>query len=300
MPNVRGPWLHPSLGISGADPPPTLFRPGARATTQVSQRQAGKRDFRTNAARDRLVALPSTHEKLPRAPIMEASIEFRVSPDAKPEALSGLRESVEAEYPIWQEQTDTSARLEVSSAGVQSSHRRDPAGFVAWTAARNRCVAFGVRRFAFSQLHPYDDWETLRCEARSLWCAYLRARESTTVTRVGVRFINRILLPRDARLEDYFSTYPKIAEPLPQHVTNLLMRLEMPRPEQKALIVITQAIEKVPRGETVPIIFDIDAVHTGGCAGDDEAPWEIAETLRNLKNDAFFGSVTERTLEMYR
>ena len=231
---------------------------------------------------------------------MEALIEFRVTPDAKIEALADLRDAVKGDYPVWQEQMDTRARLEVSQTGVQSSHHREPAGFLAWSAARNKCVSFGVRRFAFSHLRPYKDWESLRDEARALWHTYRQTRSSTSVTRVGVRFINRILLPHNARLEDYFQTYPRIAETLPQGVTNILMRLEMPRPEKNATVVLTQLTEKVEEGAAVPIILDIDAVHAAGCSGDDDGAWKIAETLRGLKNDAFFGSLTERTLEKYR
>jgi uncharacterized protein (TIGR04255 family) len=243
------------------------------------------------------------HERLARAPIVEALVEFRVERGEGPleAALARLKDDLTDSYAVWHHQFDIRGTVHVSEHGVASTHKKTPQGWLGWSASRDRCVTLALDRFAFSRLHPYSSWEELRDEARGLWERYRDAMRPVRVRRIGVRYINRILVPQGAMLEDYFLTFPKVSDRLPQAVTDVAMRLVLPRPEDGATVILQQVQEQRPDSDPiVAIILDVDAGAGGGCPADAESPWLIAENLRRIKNETFFGSMTEIALEMFR
>jgi uncharacterized protein (TIGR04255 family) len=155
--------------------------------------------------------------------------------------------------------------------------------------------------FTLSHLKPYDRWETLVDEAKGLWNLYADVAEPIAITRVATRFINRLELPgAGLDFDDYLTVAPRIPSALPQMFVEFLSRIAVPKPELGAMIVITQALEPATQSDgRVPVTIDIDAFKAGAFDTRAGEAWELLERLRSLKNDAFFGSITTRTLELY-
>jgi uncharacterized protein (TIGR04255 family) len=63
---------------------------------------------------------------------------------------------------------------------------------------------------------------------------------------------------------------------------------------------LTRASEAGISADTLSVILDIDAFRAHELLSERSAIEPILETLRNLKNQIFFGSVTEALLEAYR
>src|SRR6516225_7844063 len=85
--------------------------------------------------------------------------------------------------------------------------------------------------FSFHRLAPYDRWETFRDEARRLWNLYRAVAQPTQITRMAVRYVNRLDLPGGPRfdLKQYFRTFPEISPELPRGVAGLFMQLDIPQ-----------------------------------------------------------------------
>ncbi|NOT95989.1 MAG: TIGR04255 family protein, partial [Nitrospira sp.] len=154
----------------------------------------------------------------------------------------------------------------------------------------------------FSRLKPYDKWTTLRDEAQELWQHYVRIASPQTVTRVALRYINRIEIPLPMRdFKDYILTTPETAPDLPQGLDNFFMRLVIPDPKGQAVAIVTETVEPIDElSNRLPLIFDIDVFRAGAFNVQDNSMWETFESLHDLKNDIFFKSLTPKAKELFR
>jgi uncharacterized protein (TIGR04255 family) len=100
-------------------------------------------------------------------------------------------------------------------------------------------------------------------------------------------------------IEDYFLTFPKLGDRIPQHLGGILMRVVIPC-QDGITAVVTMANQPTQNPSLLPIILDIDVSMPGPFDPLDQAFWVTLDKLRNLKNEIFFGSLTEMTLEKFR
>ena len=119
------------------------------------------------------------------------------------------------------------------------------------------------------------------------------------VERLATRYINVIEVPITGLLfDDYLTAPPRVPESLPQGIQHFLQRLVVPFTEEIAGIII-QTVD-VPTQTHLPIILDIDVqMRKPNLFSDSPEIWTGFDTLREIKNNIFFSSVTERTLEPY-
>lgn len=77
------------------------------------------------------------------------------------------------------------------------------------------------------------------------------------------------------------------------------MRLVIPEPKTQAVAVITEMMEPIAdSSKALPLILDIDVFREAALDVNDRI-WETFESLRNLKNDIFFKSVTPKAKELF-
>ena len=123
------------------------------------------------------------------------------------------------------------------------------------------------------------------------------------MTRIGVRFINKIILgtgPVD--LDDLLVAGPKIPNGLPQSFIQFSSNVVVPMSDQRAAVSISQASEIVPSGPGMGfnVILDIDAFSEEPHDTNDSGVWNRLEDLRTIKNMAFFGSIKPETLARFQ
>lgn len=153
--------------------------------------------------------------------------------------------------------------------------------------------------FTFSQLQPYATWEDMSASAMVAWSRFSSVMRPTTLSRVAVRYINKITLPVPLNsFDDFLEAAPPVPSDLPQGLLSFLSRVVIPRGEDVA--VVTQSFDAVPPMATsVSVLLDIDVFCLKDRpAGDIDDLRSVLERLRQFKNDVFFEHVTEATLEM--
>jgi len=243
------------------------------------------------------------YPNLSKAPIVEAIIDFRVRPreGMSAESLTPLRDLIDSELPSFGLARRLQGQFEVKDgqpAGSSLTHV--DVGFRAESADKRHVLQAHIDGLTFSRLRNYDRWETFRDDARRMWNAYETVAKPLGITRAAVRYINRIEYPFPIDFDDYLSRPPGIPDSLPQVVAGFLSRVVIPYENTGIQIVITQALEPPTAAGMVPVILDIDVFLEKGFAAHAQEHWEIMEELRHLKNRAFFGSLTEKTLEMLK
>jgi len=222
---------------------------------------------------------------LKNAPITEALLDIRVKAPSHLDLsrLASFQDAVKDQYPIKQNRVAWHGSLKLQpgvSPKIETSE--GPQGYIFFSGDRNQAVQARMDGFSFSRLKPYKTWDSLRTEARELWRRYIEVVAPEAITRIALRYINRLEIPLPVRdFKEYVLTVPDIAPDLPQGLANFFMRLVLPEPSLKAMAIITETME-APGGEgaILPMIFDI-------------------EELRTFKNDIFFGSITEKMKELF-
>jgi uncharacterized protein (TIGR04255 family) len=243
--------------------------------------------------------------RLQNPPIKEALIDLRVSlpPTTTVENLAAFHKAISSTYPQSQEHVALSHTFGFGADGKAqvNATERQHLGFICRSADQLQVAQARLDGFTLNRLFPYTHWEKFSGEARALWSEYVEVAHPVEVQRIAVRYINRIELLAGADLKDYFRTLPVLSPDLPQKVSNVFMRIQVPKAKGRGAV-ITMAVENDGPPKTpgaVAIIFDVDASDESHFSPDDAAIWKTLEELRDLKNEIFFSSLTESVLKGY-
>jgi uncharacterized protein (TIGR04255 family) len=239
----------------------------------------------------------TTSRRYSRSPITEAVIDFRVELPKDVE-LSDLEACQDAAYADKMGLFDTSAQIELGNEAASSTTSRQ-VGFLFTTADKKQFFQAHFEGFLMHRLAPYEGWKPFRDEARRLWDRYRQTTRPRKVTRVAVRFINRLDLPSPVgEMKDYLRTSPEVSPDLPQELAGFFMQLNIPQPDIKSTLLLreTAVPPAVPGKESV--VLDIDLFRADEIPSDDAGIWAFLESLRSRKNEIFEACITDRTREV--
>ncbi len=243
-------------------------------------------------------------ERFPKAPISEAILDIQAQ-FAQPIELARLEafhDEIRDQYPIRQSRMKWQGQIELGEKRVTQEISKEVQGFLFRSADEIHVVQARQDGFTFNWLKRYENWETFRDEARRHWERYRDNFHPEAVSRLGLRYVNRIEIPLPFNdFREYVKTAPDIAGGLPQGLSALFMRIEIPDEKRSLLAIITETFQPpVDQGSRLPFIFDIDIVRAAMFEATSETIWETLEAMREYKNEIFFRSVTDRAKELFR
>ena len=242
----------------------------------------------------------------PNAPIVEAILDIRAKTDEATDLgrLSGFQADLKARYPKRQERSRWSTGLHLKSTGEAAliTPKGGPEGYWFTSPDGKQIVQVRVDGFSFSRLRPYENWRKFKAEAKELWSHYVKVVSPLAISRLALRYINRIQIPFPVKdFNDYLITRPEIADDLPHDVVKFFMQVTVPEPKTEAVAIINQSMEPPPGEFTeLPVIFDIDVFKSIEIDATSETIWEVFETLRAFKNDVFLKSLTEKAKALFK
>lgn len=237
---------------------------------------------------------------LENAPIVEAVIDFRVlrQEQVSAETFAGIGSSIGGHYKLTGSIQSFQARFGVvQGKPLDASQSQTVLGFRYQT--ETEIAQFRVDGFTFSKIRPYTRWEDVSGEAFRLWKVYVDLAKPREVTRVAVRYINRMQLPSVQDLGEYLEAPPLLPAPVPQIVRDFLTRVYVRDDKRNASAVIVQALEPRVDQNPISLLLDIDAFRDVNEPPDDSELPSLFGQLRELKNEIFFASLKEKTVEVY-
>jgi uncharacterized protein (TIGR04255 family) len=241
-----------------------------------------------------------------KPPIEEALLDLRTDLPAKVDLarLEEFHNCIRERFPTKRDRFEFQGSIQLKGGGPPemgpSSYKR--VGFIFLSPDGKRVVQARLDGFSFSQLRPYESWQSLLEEAKGLWSKYLELVQPSMVTRVALRYINRITinLPMED-LKEYILTYPVTAPGMPGIFSEFFMRIVMPVPESDATAIVLLATEPPKAGAgKLTLVFDIDAFCRSNLDPKSEELWTRLEKLRDLKNTIFFKSTTKKAKELFK
>lgn len=249
------------------------------------------------------INLEEKFQYLSHAPIVEAVIDIRARSTIML-AEDSLRPQVESALTGYQfldshQEMQHEFKLE---AGQQPSSqiRFDWKGLRFQSNDKKHIAQYNRDGFVFSRLEPYQNWEQLYNEAINLWRIYLELAKPMAIDRLGLRFINRVQLPfGEFQFEDYMNSAPRPPQGLDIPFTGFMHQDTFAVPGYPYVINNIKTIEPPGQDKGPVLILDIDVMTTSGFELDGEL--ELTRRLlemRWLKNKAFFGNITKKTLPL--
>jgi len=236
------------------------------------------------------------------APIREALIDIRIepTPSSRVNVLESLFESVKDQYPIKERTSYFEGEFSVGPQ-IGSSTSLKPSGFSFKSEDGQRVFQARVDGFTYSRLRPYGNWSELRDEARRLWLIYCATLGTVHKTRVALRYINQIDIPQPSiDYKDYFRTIPEVSPALPQSIEGFVMQLRFPLSEFDGHLNLIQASVSPPTDGFCSVVLDIDVfTNLESLFAAEIDLWALLERMRSVKNEFFFGSITDSTRALF-
>ena len=146
---------------------------------------------------------------------------------------------------------------------------------------------------------PYKGWDNFKESALKSLLALTDILSNIEVVRTSIRFINRFTFDNFDNPQDYFKTLISSSEDnqLPFPLRQYGFRLLMDVPETDIYSIVNQNVENV-RTNNFIYTFDIDVLDNQHLIFDKETLAANMENLRQVKNEIFFGNVTQKTLDL--
>jgi uncharacterized protein (TIGR04255 family) len=246
------------------------------------------------------------HRHLSKAPLVEALLDIRVAPrmGLTFNDLEPLRAAYGREYAKVVETRTAGLHFELPTGVKLEAIARAtaaPAGLMFFDATGKNRVQASLDEFTQNVLAPYADFESLLAKARANWGEYRRVTAPLSITRISLRYVNELRLPRSGeKIEEFLPVIPSIPATLPQGLSDFAFRMTIDNPKIRARAIVNQIFQGTVDESGVQVILDIDAIQERQIPVDDTKLWDSFAELRAFKNDIFFEFVSERLLEKYQ
>jgi uncharacterized protein (TIGR04255 family) len=241
-----------------------------------------------------------------RAPIAEAIIDIRVANPGEV-ALTAITEGVEAltdEFPsrLPIQQFQMGFQADANNPGTSMfTNNQELLGWRLVSKDQKRILQLQRIGFSYNHLPPYSDWGNFSSEARRYWSTFRKTLGAGDVSRIAVRVINKIPVPKaQVDISKYLTVYPVVPETLPSVANALFVQLQlsMPHiyPDARAIVNVANG---PPDESGAHLILDID-LFLERIVSNDEEMWDILEKLGLEKDVIFEACITDEVREVIR
>jgi uncharacterized protein (TIGR04255 family) len=164
-------------------------------------------------------------------------------------------------------------------------------------------VQIRTQGYSFNRVAPYTSLDDYLPEIRRTWELFLSLAEPSAIYLIRLRFINRILIPHQNGLVDldqYLVGVPSINIPNTILETFLTQVSGVVQGSQNNFQ--TALYGQPLEATTAPVIFDNTVFWKGSSQDVKNWDWilEKIKALRELKNQVFYNTLTQKCLDIYQ
>lgn len=236
-----------------------------------------------------------------KAPIILAILQIRYKMDGElnHKIIRTVGEELKKEFPNVNERVVQTLRIDGAGKPEETKVSLDDKiinGVQFRSEDNKRVLVVGVDTFTCEIHSDYPGWESIKSTFKNLWNTF-SPKLKMEITGVSMRFVNKINLPNELiDLSSYFTTF--INSSSGDHNINQF-QLRYSGVKNNIIYHVGHAVEPVI-SDQMPYLFDIDVIYLGEITNDENSVWGKFEELRNLKNDIFNDTLTEKTKKTIR
>lgn len=245
-----------------------------------------------------------TRRQYKNPPIQEALCEFRFAPGQEWDVtvVGKLHERVKATYDGKAKQQDlVTANLMVPDGGGPPAFamNRNYGKTQFPSVDGHRLLAVGPDLLSIHGFAPYEGWETLKPRIANALSSYVDVAEPAGVRRIGVRYVNRIVVPEDrVDLATYFLCAPADVDGLPEAMSSFVQRTEYDYGDHVRLLLTFGSAHSEQEGEAT-FLLDVDVIWEGAEPAAIAGAMDIVEDLRGRERNAFEALITNELREIF-
>jgi len=239
--------------------------------------------------------------KYKKPPIIEALCEFRFVPGEEWDiTFPGLfYEKVRDDFP--KKRTSRRMQFRAISEAEDPHIQQEITEFIQFLQEDEKVlVQVAPNLLSVNHLKPYPTWNEFRPMILDNLCKYREVANPKGITRIGLRYINRIELPgEDIELEEYFDFYPHLGNKLPQEHGSFIVGVQLMFEGGRDILKLELASEKYERPRAFTMLFDLDYFlnKPDGVSMDKIEEWiEIAHTR---VEETFEACITEKLRRLF-
>ena len=243
-------------------------------------------------------------------PIEEALCEFRFGPGQEWDLT--IPGKLQAEF--GDEYTGKSRQQRVVELGLESQEGRPPNVRYGEGLARvqllskdgTRLVGVGPDVLSIHMLRPYQaedsstctGWEEFRTRIAAALDGYFRVAEPVGVSRIGIRYINKIVVPKKTvRVEHYLRCALPDVKGLPDRMNSFVSRVDYAY-EDGVRLVLSQASIEAPSTH-VGFLLDLDVIWEHNEPATRDSALIKVDDLRDRERVAFEAVITDMTRGLF-
>jgi uncharacterized protein (TIGR04255 family) len=167
------------------------------------------------------------------------------------------------------------------------------------TAERTRLVSIRRNTLAISVLRPYEGWAKFKPRVERALDAYFEAISQFEVARIGVKYVNRIVIPKagtdPAAVLTVLPAEGKISD---ARLSNFTQFTEFVRADG-IKVLVTQASLQPKAPNTTEYLLDIDVIWDQHVLGSRNDIIAMAEKLHTIEGEAFKTLITDEARRLF-
>jgi uncharacterized protein (TIGR04255 family) len=245
----------------------------------------------------------TTRRRYRRPPVVEALCELYFEGSDWDDTVPGqFYDLIKQDFPVKRQRENQEAQVVVTNTGEASAGIKRLAPWMQFiTSNGNRLIQIGRDVLVVNQLQPYphfDDWEPL---IYSTLAHYRSLTRPKGVTRLGLRYINRVLIPEtQIRMEDYFTVYPQLPQAMGDIHGRFMIRVDLPHQEGGHAVLLTFGSAPPEGPNQIAHLLDLyDIFKAEQPLPFDAIPSHVGFAHRNIET-AFEGSITDRLRTLFQ
>ncbi|QOJ24697.1 MAG: TIGR04255 family protein [Gammaproteobacteria bacterium] len=247
-------------------------------------------------------------EQLSNAPIKEAIIDIQIDLDSEQSDFDhqSLSAKISGEYTKQEPISEAHVAFEINTKGesVFNNKNLGITGYRAENSKSGYVAQFRKTGMTVSKLSPYENWDSFKNEAKLLWSLYKETIPDYKLSRLAVRYINEIDIPfandsQSINFDDYLINSPRTPNDMSTVVSEFFSRVVIPYPELGTNVIVIQTLKDITNSHVI-VILDTDVFRTNVAGLSETEMWDFFDQLRFLKNKVFKGSLTNKTMELFK
>jgi uncharacterized protein (TIGR04255 family) len=236
-----------------------------------------------------------------RPPIVEAVIEVQVGTPIAKETLDKLQRQFLENYPA-PPQMETQYDFQLSEEKANFQARLS--AYKLTSADGANIVLIGPSRIGTVRLAPYEGWDAFVTRARDNWDLWKRAVGWQRITRIGVRYINRIDIPNPSEAPIELAEYSTVSPRMPTGIGlsamgNFTVNTVAAIGNAGHQLILNVGAMPSPLVKTQSFMLDIDVSLDQGLPQNDEGLWSVVNGIREIKNTIFEACVTPKSRHLF-
>lgn len=190
-----------------------------------------------SASQDRVI--PERRYRKP--PVLETLCEIYFADSAWDDTVPGaFYERVKNDFPQKRRREIQQAEIALGPAEAKAGVRRLPPWMQFVSESGDRMIQIAENLLVVNQLRPYPHFEEWQPVVHDALQIYKELTQPKKVARLGLRYINRVVIPgARVQMEDYFTIYPNLPPGLGDTHGSFLVRVEVPQFEQGHTVLVT-------------------------------------------------------------